>query len=219
MIKYAPLFLLVFTFLSLNAKAQEDPLDSIQSEKVFVDLDEALKNPERVYKLDLSNQTLKLSLPDTIWSNFTNLQYLSLKNDHLKQLPPGLGYLENLKVLDLSGNDFKVLPSTFTNLKNLQELFLNDDKYFNLKKNIPTLSALPNLKSLHIESDGLKSLPKEINKLSLLEALYLNNNQFKEIPTELKGLENLKYLDLSNNKFKLPIQSTDNENFGFQVRF
>jgi len=128
--KYRLLLLLVFVFTSENVTAQSS-IDSIQSKKVFVSIDEALKNPENVYKIDLSNQNLQM--PDTIWSKFTNLQYFSLKNDHLKKIPEGIGYLKNLRVLDLSGNDFKVLPSTFSNLIKLQELFLNDDKHFKCK--------------------------------------------------------------------------------------
>lgn len=216
MIKYSSLLLLVFVFLFKNAKAQS-ALDSIQLNKEFFSLDEALKNPENVYRINLSNQNLQIS--DTIWSKFTNLQYLSLKNDHLKQIPAGIGYLKNLKVLDLSGNDFKVLPSTFINLTKLQELFLNDDKYFKFKKNIPILSTLPNLKSLHIENDGLKSLPKDIYRLSHLESLYLNNNQFKQLPIELEGLKNLQYLDFHDNKFRLSPQDIQNQNFGYKIKF
>lgn len=215
MTKYSTLFLMVFVFFAKNALAQST-LDSIQSKKDYVSLDEALKNPENVYRIDLSNQNLQVA--DSIWSKFTNLQYLSLKNDHLKEIPEGIGYLQNLKVLDLSGNDFKVLPSTFSNLIKLQELFLNDEKYFKFKKNIPVLSTIPNLKSLHIENDGLKSLPKDIYKLSHLESLYLNDNKFREIPTELNGLKNLQFLDLHDNKFTLPSQNFQNQNFGYKIR-
>lgn len=203
-------------FLFQNVKAQST-LDSLLLKKEFVSLDEALKNPEDVYRLNLSNQDLEVS--DSVWSNFTNLQYLSFKNDHLKQIPNGVGYLKNLRVLDLSGNDFEVLPSTFTNLVNLQELFLNDDKYLDFGKNILLLSLLPNLTSLHVENDGLESLPKDIFRLSHLEYLYLNDNQFREFPKELKTLKKLQYIDVHGNKFNLPEQDGSQENFGLRVRF
>lgn len=214
--KHATLFFWVFVFLYSKAEAQSTP-DSVQIKREFVSLDEALKNPENVYRIDLSDQNLKIS--DTIWSKFTNLQYLSLKDDHLKEIPEGIGYLKNLEVLDLSGNDFKVLPSSFSNLTNLQELYLNDDKYFKFSKNIPILSTLPNLRSLHIENDGLRSLPKDIVMLSHLESLYLNNNKFRQLPPELNGLKNLQYLDFHDNKLPLPAQDIKNQNFGYKIRF
>jgi Leucine-rich repeat (LRR) protein len=215
MTKYSTLLILVFAFLFINAKGQSS-IDSLQLNKEFINLEEALKNPENVYRLNLSEQEIEIA--DTIWSKFTNLQYLSLKNDHLKQIPDGLGNLKTLKVLDLSGNDFKVLPPSFSNLINLEELFINDDKYFRLDKNIPILSKLPNLKTLHLENDGLKSLPKNTSNLIHIESLYLNNNEFKELPKELNGLDSLKYIDFHDNKFNLPPQEIKNKNFGIKIR-
>jgi Leucine-rich repeat (LRR) protein len=216
MLKYSSLFLLVFLVVSTIVRGQST-VDSLQLKKEFFSLEEALENPESVYRLNLSNQNLEFS--DIIWSQFINLQYLSLKNDHLKQIPTGIGYLKNLMVLDLSGNDFRILPSTFDNLIMLEELYLNDEKYFSFKQNIPILSTMPNLRSLHIENDGLKSLPKDISRLIHLESLYINNNKFKKLPTELNGLENLQYLDFHDNKFKLPEQNSQNQDFRFRIRF
>lgn len=216
MIKHLFLFVLPLTFLSQIVHSQINT-DSTLVTKEFSSLEEALKNPEKVYRLNLSNQAFQI--PDSAWLKFTNLQYLSLKNDHLKQIPEGIGYVKTLKVLDLSGNDFKVLPPTFVNLINLQELFINDDKYFNLDKNMDLLSSFPKLNSLHIENVGLKSLPETLFKLERVESLYLNNNQFKELPVELKGLKNLKFVDIHDNKFMLPTHTPSDQGFGFRIRF
>lgn len=216
MIKYKSLLIILFTFLGYTTIAQTDA-DSTDVNKEFTSLEEALKNPQKVYRLNLSNQAFQI--PDSAWLKFTNLQYLSLKNDHLKQIPDGIGYVKTLKVLDLSGNDFKVLPPTFVNLINLQELFINDDKYFNLDKNMDLLSSFPKLNSLHIENVGLKSLPESLFKLERVESLYLNNNQFKEFPIELNGLKRLKYVDIHDNKFMLPTHTPSDQGFGFRIRF
>lgn len=216
MLRYSSLLLIAFALLFKNTEAQST-LDSTQIDKEFYNLDEALKNPENVYRLILSEQEIPES--DTVWSKFTNLEYLSFKNDHLKQIPSGVGYIKTLKVLDLSGNDFKVLPSTFSNLSNLQELYINDDKYFKFEKNIPILSKLPKLTSLHLENDGLKSLPKNTSSLIHIESLYLNNNQFKHVPSEINGLENLKYIDLHDNKYMMPPEEIENKNFGIKINF
>lgn len=203
------------TLLFLEVKAQS--IDSTFIKKEYTNIEEALENPSLVYRLNLSNQKIQLS--DSIWSKFQNLQYLSLKNDHLKTLPEGIGYLKNLKVLDLSGNDFKVLPPTFSGLLNLQELYLNDDKNLQFDKSIDVLCTLTNLKSLHLEDDGLKKLPDNFIQLKNLESLYLNNNQFKDFPLEIKELHHLQYLDIHENKFALPNKQNQEPGFGLKIRF
>jgi Leucine-rich repeat (LRR) protein len=192
--------------------------DSSIVNKEYRSIEEALKNPDQVYRLDLSNQNI--FVPNDVWSKFINLEYLSLKNDHLKELPSEIGTLKKLKVLDLSGNDFIVLPKSFSELYNLEELFLNEEKRFNLDENIEVLSLLPHLRILHLENDQLNKLSKKIYRLNHLESLYLNNNKFKEFPTELKEMPNLKYLDFHDNKLSpLELQNFQSQNFGIKIRF
>lgn len=123
-------------------------VDSTLIMKEYTSLEEALKNPELVYRLNLSNKNLMM--PNENWAKFKNLQNLSLKNDHLKEIPNGIAFLRNLKILDLSGNDFQILPKSFSNLTNLEELFLNNEKYFKIDSTLKTLSLLPKLKILHL---------------------------------------------------------------------
>ncbi len=182
----------------------------------FSNLSDALKNPEKVRFLNLSNQTEVI--PNSVWEQFINLEYLSLKNDHLVQIPTGITTLKKLKTLDLSGNDFQTLPAEFIRLENLEELYLNDEKYMNLPKTIEVLSKLPNLKSLHLENDNLSTLPVEILEFKNLEFLYLNDNKFKEIP-QIESLDHLKYLDLKNNNIQPELQDMKNLNFGFKINF
>lgn len=187
---------------------------NIETEKVYTNIDDALKNPEKVYKLNLSNQEVNLS--NEQWKLFINLEYLNLKNDGLKQIPKEISNLKRLKVLDLSGNEFKELPSEFSNLYNLEELYLNDEKNLKLTETLNVLAKLPNLKSLHLENDNLEELPNEINKLKSLESLYLNENKFKSIPN-LKPLDHLKFLDLRKNNVKPELLDQKNLNFGFKI--
>jgi Leucine-rich repeat (LRR) protein len=212
--------LIVILFLALSAfkvKAQI-PVDSSMIIKEYSNLDEALKTPERVYRLNLSNQQFKMP-SDSIWSKFTNLEYLSFKNDHLTNLPVGIGNLKKLKVLDLSGNDFKVLPQSYSNLENLAELFLNDEKKMDVDKSLLVIENLPGLKILHLENDNLKKIPKNLLHFKNLQTLYLNNNKFKQPPIDLRLLKNLSYLDLHDNKFRLNNQDFKNKDFGIRIRF
>lgn len=213
---YRSILLLVSVCYCFSAAAQT-PVDSVKLNKEYTSIDEALKAPEQVYRLNLSNQTIQF--PDTVWSRFINLQYLSLKNDHIVQIPLAIGNITSLKVLDLSGNDFKLLPSSFINLVNLEELLLNDERYFNFEENIPLLSKLPSLKILHVENDGLETLPKNISSLIHLESLYLNNNRFKQIPLELNNIKNLRFVDFHDNKYTLPPPGTFIQDHGIKIRF
>ena len=120
-------FVLICTFTS----AQSDTLKIVPD---FTTIEEALKNPLQVKRLNLSNQNL--TFEPNFFQKFENLEYLSLKNDHLKELPKEIGNLKNLKILDISGNDFESIPTEFKNLLHLEELYLNDEVNLNLEKSI-----------------------------------------------------------------------------------
>jgi Leucine-rich repeat (LRR) protein len=184
--------------------------------KEYTSLSDALKEPEKVLRLNLSNQDINISNEN--WSKFINLEYLSLKNDHLKEIPSAISNIKSLKTIDLSNNDFTNLPEEFSNLTNLEEIYLNDEKNMNLPKTLSILSKLPKLKSLHLENDNLSVLPSEVLSFKNLESLYLNNNKFKEIP-KLEALDHLKYLDLKDNNINPELQDMKNLNFGFKINF
>lgn len=210
--------ILFVLFVNVHLNAQVKHLDSSNVNMEFTNLEDALKNPEKVYRLNLSNQKIKFPA-DSVWSKFSNLEYLSLKNDHLKEIPVGIGNLKNLKTLDLSGNDFKVLPNSFSNLTNLRELYLNDEKKMDVNQSLIVLKDLPRLSILHLENDNLKSIPSNIFLMRNLEALYLNDNRISSIPQELKKLDNLKYLDLHQKKLKPASQDMMSPSHGFKIRF
>lgn len=203
-------------FFTIQMESQIINDNSIQTRE-FTSLDEALKNPENVVRLNLDNQNVDISSSD--WAKFVNLEYLSLKNDQLKKIPKEIGNLKYLKFLDLSGNDFDVLPSNFSKLQNLEVLFLNDETRMNLPKTLQILAKLPRLKTLHLENGHLKSLPKEIFKLQSLENLFLNENDFQGIPEKIEGLHHLQYLDLQNNNILPENQFTPDLNFGFKINY
>lgn len=195
-----------------SLSAQSNP---IADTKRFVSLSEALLSPNEVISLDLSNQ--KISLEDIDWSVFSNLEYLSLKNDNLTIIPEGISKLSNLKKLDLSGNNFKVLSNTLKSLSKLEVLYLNDEKEFDLEKSMDVLSKLTSLKELHLENDKLQVLPKQFDKMKSLELLYLNDNYFMELPKQIMQLDHLRFLDFKNNKADVNLQELKNLNFGFKI--
>ncbi len=222
--KYSHLIIILCTYSQIvlgQSKLVSMSISNVDSTLInieYTSLDEALKNPEIVYRLNLSNKNSMMQ--NVNWAKFENLQYLSLKNDHLKEIPGEIAFLRNLKVLDLSGNDFKILPKSLSNLTKLEELFLNDEKHFKVATAIRTLSLLPSLKILHLENDHLKRLPKNIGSLAHLEMLYLNENDFNSVPAEIKGLRNLKYLYIRDNRISPDShQNIQNQNYGIKIKF
>lgn len=215
--RFNGIILAFFVLSAFNVNAQVSSDSSVVTRE-YSSLEEALKEPEKVYRLNLSNRNFKMP-SDSIWLKFKNLEYLSFKNDHLTSLPAGLGNLKKLKVLDLSGNDFKVLPQSFSRLENLTELYLNDENKMDINKSLLVIKDLPNLRILHLENDNLKSIPKDLLYFNNLETLFLNNNKLKRTPIELSGLKNLKYIDLHDNKFRLSNQDLQSQAPGFKIRF
>jgi Leucine-rich repeat (LRR) protein len=190
--------------------------DSVQLAKEYTRLDEALKEPEKVYRLNLGNQSFA-SFPDSILK-LTNLRYLSFRNDHLKLIPKEIGALRNLRVLDLSGNDFTTLPEEFTQLVHLEELYLDDAPNLDLEQDLKILGKLPNLKYLHLNNDGIASLPRSIISLKNLEGLYLNGNQLHRAPIELRELKKLNYIEIQNNPLSLE-RINELQNQGLKVKW
>lgn len=182
--------------------------------KNFTNLDEALQNPNEVYQLDLSNQLLNNTQLEAL-TKFKNLRSLSLKNDHLKEIPKSISELTNLRVLDLSGNDFKILPTEIKKLKNLEEIYLNNEPNADINQEVSLLSKLPNLKILHLENDDIGIIPKNITNLKNLEKLYLNDNKIVEFPDFLTKNKKLLYIDMKNN----PLQWKGERPFGITINF
>lgn len=96
------------------SQSLEDPLKNLQNwtEAMFANpcqgsnslLQGATCNNGRIYKLSLSNLSLKGSISPYL-SNCTNLQALDLSSNSLAgPIPPDLQYLVNLAVLNLSSN-------------------------------------------------------------------------------------------------------------------
>ena len=158
--KLYSLVLVLFLTAKIQAQVQTD------SSKTFTNIEEALKNPDEVISLDLSNQTINLS--DSAWKRFGNLEFLSLKDEHLKEVPHGLVYLNKLKILDLSGNDIKELPSFMRKMKNLEEVYLNDETNLDVNQSLLCLLSYLSLKRCIWKTIILLTFPQRFSNLKIL---------------------------------------------------
>ncbi|CAN5205769.1 hypothetical protein BH09BAC1_BH09BAC1_29150 [soil metagenome] len=142
-------FLLLLTIAgtgTLIAQTQVVLDDKMFSGNWFDSMDDAKKNPEKVYYLDLSLQKLK-TFPVEIFT-FTNLKELYLPYNYWTSIPAtGWEKLAKLEILDLSGNYYlNKLPSDgLGQLKALKSLLLKDNK-LNAGEAEKAAKALPNAK-------------------------------------------------------------------------
>lgn len=141
---------------------------------VYTKLEDAIKEPEKVYNLDLSKQKLD-SFPSEIFQ------------------------FKNLRTLNLSRNKIKSIPKQIKELTYLRELNLSRNK---IKEFIPEVCLLTNLKKLTLNQNFIEAIPSEIKNLKKLAYLDMWDNNLWIFPDELGELkENLKYFDLQNIQF------------------
>ncbi|RMG75102.1 MAG: leucine-rich repeat domain-containing protein [Bacteroidetes bacterium] len=109
----------------------------------FYSIDEAMRQPEQVYKLSLEDRKLK-RFPREI-TRFPNLQVLNLSNNKLKDLPPYIAELPNLQILILHHNKLRSLPEEMKQLKHLEQLYLGWNKFMEVPAWVGGLSRLRRL--------------------------------------------------------------------------
>lgn len=163
-------FLLLILSVNKSLMAQTPLYDSLTLDtmQAFTSLEEALKNPEKVIKLELRKKKLKVFPAEIL--KFKNLQYLDLSKNDIKEIPAEIAELKNLQYFSISKNSLEALPIQIGELENLYYLNANQNE--------------------------LAVIPYQIGKLSKLKYLDLWSNNIENFPNELKDLKNLKVLDL-----------------------
>jgi hypothetical protein len=191
-------FIFIYTLLLISFT------NFAQKDKTYNSLEEALKNPNNVYRLNLDWK--KLGKIDNSIEKLQNLTYLKISSNNLTNFPDAVCNLKNLKELDISWNKITEIPDCISNLSNLEILTANSNKITSLPESIGDLSKLQKLK---LSFNQITRIPKEIENLTNLEELDLNSNKLKTLPVSISKLENLKYLDIGFNQFdSIPVEIT-----------
>jgi Leucine-rich repeat (LRR) protein len=160
--------LIVFIF---SDKIQAQVLldnEELEAARTFFNLQDALAQPDSVFKL-------------------------SLKGKKLKEFPTAVYALHNLQVLNLSRNQIKEIPADVHKLKNLQELDMSNNK---LSQIPPEIGMLKNLVKLKLNRNVITSIPEEAGELANLEILEMWDNELDTIPDEMQKLLHLKTFEL-----------------------
>lgn len=124
-------------------------------------LEEAMKEPEKVYKLNLSGQKLK-EIPADVFK-LTNLHMLDLRDNKLDEVPSDIKDLSKLTMLNMYDNKLRIIHPDMQYLTHLRQLYLGKNKLvaapaffgglgslrkLDLSRNYVTVYELQNLQSM-----------------------------------------------------------------------
>ena len=191
--------ILLFCFITSIAfsQSEESYFHALSPHPYFSSIEEAIKQKDEVYNLDLRKQNLK-QFPEEILS-FKNLQILFLDSNQIKKIPEEINQLSKLKVLGLGHNQIKKVPFQVGRLYDLRLLYLNSNHIQELPVEIFDLEKL---EGLYLEKNELTVIPKEIEKLKQLKLLWYTDNKIEVLPKELGQLKFLKSFAATNNLIK-----------------
>ncbi len=166
-----------------------------------------IDNYNKIYRLDLSNQDLKVA--PVMLDELVELRMLNLSGNTLLNLEEVLEIIPNpeqLEVLILDSLGINVLPESILRFKNLKHLSLNSNPDINIEKTIASIIPLP-IEFLNIQHNNLVTLPSKIADITALTAINISHNQISnpEAFQFLGELPNLHSLWLThNNLHNLP---------------
>eukprot|EP01088_Endostelium_zonatum_P020671 TRINITY_DN7734_c0_g1_i1.p1 TRINITY_DN7734_c0_g1~~TRINITY_DN7734_c0_g1_i1.p1 ORF type:complete len:1171 (-),score=307.66 TRINITY_DN7734_c0_g1_i1:44-3556(-) len=134
---------------------------------------------ERLWFLDLGRNRIS-KFPTEIFQ-MTSLFHLSMWDNFISTIPPGISSLTRLKTFHIAYNT------------------LGADKTFGISHEI---SSLVSLQIISIQGCALSSIPECLYQMPWLREVYLSNNDIKEVSKDIAKLNNLHILDLTGNLIK-----------------
>lgn len=170
-------------FFSTHTFAQElFSLEQLDSVKVFTSLEDAIKSPLEVYRLELKKQKLK-EIPEEVYQ-FKNLQYLDLSRNKLDTFPKQLATLSNLVVIVLNRNSINYLTESIGSFKNLMVLEASNNYLWEIDKSIGDLRKL---EVLDLWANRLINLPESVQEIKSLKVIDMRVNPVKrEVQEEIQ---------------------------------
>lgn len=180
--------------------AQKTPLayyDSLDNGKTYTSLQEALKEPQNVYRLKLTKLDNRDSLPEELFS-LTELRELTVKGCRLCIVNQNIDKLTKLESLNLDKNKLLRLPESIGNLQKLKFLCVSR----NLIETFPnSISKMVNLTYIDAWDNPLYTLPESIKSLQKtlktldLRQIPLTKSEFKAMQ-ELLPLTEILFTDI-----------------------
>ena len=180
--------------------AQKTPLayyDSLDNGKTYTSLQEALKEPQNVYRLKLTKLDNRDSLPEELFS-LTELRELTVKGCRLCIVNQNIDKLTKLESLNLDKNKLVRLPETIGNLQKLKFLCVSRNLMETFPESISKMTELTYIDAwdnpLYILPESIKSLQKTLKTLDLRQ-IPLTKSEFKAMQ-ELLPLTEILFTDI-----------------------
>lgn len=137
-------------------------------------------------------------LPDALW-DLTELRSLNLFDNAIGVLSAGIGRLRKLEKLVLGTNDLRALPSSLAELTGLKELNLANNPRMDWKEAFSIICRLEGLERLSIYQNAVGELPEEIGRLKRLRVFKAFACELRSVPASTGELTELRELDLRAN--------------------
>ena len=160
LIAVAAFFVLRYFGGEINLKPEKanDNKQKTNVKQSFTSMEEALKHPNEVIELNLSNQNLSNLSQDI--GKFVTLKVLNVSGNRLTQLPQAFYSLSKVEKLNISKNQFKMLREDICS-PHLKVLILDENPLSNVSKSLHYCSSLDTL--------SIQKVPLQSWELSRLE--------------------------------------------------
>jgi leucine-rich repeat protein SHOC2 len=167
--------LLFLGSLAAIASAQILSQTALDSTKEFYSIESAMKDPDKVYRLQLTKKKYKV-LPEEI-RRFKNLNALDLGKNKLKELPEWLGELIYMQEFRAPQNKLGAMPAVVCQWPHLKRLDLHQNEITGL---LPCMGELTEVVSLDLWSNDLEDFPDELKGMTGLRFMDLRVIQFDQ---------------------------------------
>jgi Leucine-rich repeat (LRR) protein len=138
-----------------------------------------------------------------LMGNLCHLQFLSLQNVLLRDVPESIGNCVHLREIWMQNNKIELLPYSICHLHNLETLIVSNNYIHHLPKKINLMRSLTTLK---IDRNRLTEIPVCFGHMSKLKRVWLSANKIEELPYTMMYLTNLTDLMLGGNPCEEPLR-------------
>ncbi len=195
----------------------------LQALPEFDDLEAALQQPEKVFRLQLYRypeashlervkelvnlKSLSVTLTDVHallphLNRLVHLQKIYFQACQIREFPETLLELPRLHSLALGNNQIKELPQDFGRMTSLEYLNLSQNELTGLPD---SFGQLRQLKTVVLSYNALQHVPDSLGNLTAATSLHLDVNRLTSLPESLGHLAALEVLRLNSNKLvRLP---------------